>query len=303
MLFPAVSRARTDAADSTGVLSGCGLCGCATTTWSATRRRDAGVSGPRLRRLIFLKRPIRGDTVWIPVAGYRDENEFLSSSVEKMLAGYPVDGIPESKLGKLHATPIFTDALTPAFGETWTTSAVYGVGGISGGPLFARHSNGTFYLAAIYLGGAGQAVVRAIDSDVVDLSCGPRLSGNGGENNTGGGITHTSVAGNISATDPGALRVVIEPASATTKGAGWQLVPESTWRQGGSLKSGLTSKYNLLFKPVDGFQAPKMQMMENGWGQFTTAHLPRSLNDSASLWRQMFKTHFGQRCRSHCRPR
>ena len=38
----------------------------------------------------------------------------------------------------------------------------------------------------------------------------------------------------------------------------------------GSLKSGLsTGKYNLLFKPVDGFQAPKMQVVEVTGGQFT----------------------------------
>jgi hypothetical protein len=168
---------------------------------------------------ISRKRPGRGGVGGFLASEAKDENEFLSSSVEKMLAGYPVDGIPEGDLGKVHATPVFTDALIPAFGETWTTSAVYGVGGISGGPLFARHSNGAFYPAAIYLGGSGQAVVRAIDSDVVDLFLRAEASGNGGENNTGGGITHTSVAGNISATDPGALRVVIEPASATCNGS------------------------------------------------------------------------------------
>ena len=40
-----------------------------------------------------------------------------------MLAGYPVDGISDSKLGKLR-DPDFTDALTPAFGETWITSGL-----------------------------------------------------------------------------------------------------------------------------------------------------------------------------------
>ena len=100
--------------------------------------------------------------------------------------------------------------MTPAFGETLDYLGSLWRWGNLGGPLFARHSNGTFYPAAIYLGGAGLAVVRAIDSDVVDLFLRAEASGNGGENNTGGGITHTSVAGNISATDPGALRVVIE---------------------------------------------------------------------------------------------
>ena len=240
--------------------------------------------------LYFQEEAGRGGVGGFLASEAMDENEFLSSSAEKMLAGYPVDGIPESDLGKVHATPVFTDALIPAFGETWTTSAVYGVGGISGGPLFARHSNGALYPAAIYLGGAGQAVVRAIDSDVVDLFLRAEVSGNGGENNTGGGITHTSVAGNISATDPGALRVVIEPASATAMGAGWQLVPESTWRQGGTLKSGLSAgTYNLVFNPIDGFQAPEMQAVEVTGGQLTTVIFTYEEGQMASpleTWRQ-----------------
>ena len=243
--------------------------------------------------LYFQEEAGRGGVGGFLASEAMDENEFLSSSAEKMLAGYPVDGIPESDLGKVHATPIFTDALIPAFGETWTTSAVYGVGGISGGPLFARHSNGAFYPAAIYLGGAGQAVVRAIDSDVVNLFLRAEASGNGGENNTGGGITHTSVAGNISATDPGALRVVIEPASATALGAGWQLVPESTWRQGGALKSGLSAgTYNLVFNPIDGFEAPEMQAVEVTGGQLTTVTFTyeggggEHLNSPLETWRQ-----------------
>ena len=240
--------------------------------------------------LYFQEEAGRGGVGGFLATEAKDENEFLSSSVEKMLAGYPVDGIPDGDLGKVHATPVFTDALIPAFGETWTTSAVYGVGGISGGPLFARHSNGAFYPAAIYLGGSGQAVVRAIDSEVVDLFLRAEASGNGGENNTGGGITHTSVAGYINATDPGALRVVIQPASATEMGAGWQLVPESTWRQGSSLKSGLSAgKYNLVFNPVDGFQAPEMQVVEVTGGQFTTVtftYEEDQLGSSLETWRQ-----------------
>ena len=240
--------------------------------------------------LYFQEEAGRGGVGGFLASEAMDENEFLSSSVEKMLAGYPVDGILESDLGKAHATPVFNDALIPAFGETWTTSSIYGVGGISGGPLFARHSNGAFYPAAIYLGGAGQAVVRAIDSDVVDLFLRAEASGNGGENNTGGGITHTSVAGNLSTTDPGALRVVIEPASATAMGAGWQLVPESTWRQGGALKSGLSAgTYNLVFNPIDGFQAPEMQSAEVTGGQLTTVTFTYEEDQLASpleTWRQ-----------------
>ena len=125
--------------------------------------------------LYFQEEAGRGGVSGFLASEARDENEFLSSSVEKMLAGYPVDGVPESKLGKLHATPIFTDALTPAFHGLKTTSAVYGVGGISGGPLFARRSNGTFILPRSI------SVVQAKPSSGRStamwwtFSCGPRL--------------------------------------------------------------------------------------------------------------------------------
>ena len=116
------------------------------------------------------------------------------------------------KRGKLHATPEFTAVLTPAYGETWVTTAVHGLGGCSGGPLCVRHGTGVYYPAAIYLGGSAQTVVRAIDPEVVELFVRAEVSSNGGGNNTSGGITHTSVSALGSATEPGSITVVIEPA-------------------------------------------------------------------------------------------
>jgi len=240
--------------------------------------------------LYFQEEAGRGGVAGFLASDAGDENEFLTSSADKMLAGYPVDSIPVTDLGKVHATPLFDEPLTPAHGETWTTSDIYGMGGISGGPLFIRQSDGAFYPAAIYLGGDSQAVVRAIDSDVVELFLRAEASGNGGENNTGGGITHTSVAGNLSTTDPGALRVVIEPASANDEGAGWQLVPEATPRPTGASVYGLNpGTYNLVFLTVNGFQAPEMQAVEVTGGQLNTVtftyeedHVPSPLES----WRQ-----------------
>ncbi|MGJ8642408.1 MAG: choice-of-anchor tandem repeat GloVer-containing protein [Luteolibacter sp.] len=224
-----------------------------------------------------------------------DDNEFLISAVEKILAGYPVDGVAAGDVGKLHATAPFTPALTPAFGETWTTTEVRGLGGISGGPLFIRNQGGAYFPAAIYLGGAGQTVVRAIDSSVVDLFFRAEVSGNGGDNNTGGGITHTSVVGNRNASVPGSLKVIIEPAGATSMGAAWQLNPESTQRQGGSQKSGLSpGTYNLTFTPVAGFQAPTTQTVAVTGGQLTTityTYVDEVAATSLESWRQL---HFGE---------
>ena len=240
--------------------------------------------------LYFQEEAGRGGVSGFLASDGMDENEFLSSSADKMLAGYPVDGIPGEDVGKMHATPVFDTPLTPAFGETWTTSDIHGMGGISGGPLFTRHSNGSFYPAAIYLGGAGQTVVRAIDSDVVELFLRAETSGNGGENNTGGGITHTSVAGNLNDSQPGALQVLLDPPAVNGSGAGWQLVPEQRWRPGGSRNFNMSpGTYSLQFRAVEGFEAPAPQAVVVTGGQLTTVtftYREESVASPLETWRQ-----------------
>jgi hypothetical protein len=218
-------------------------------------------------------------------------NEFLLSSVPKRLVGYPVDGIAPAFQGRLHATPPFTDPLTPAFGRTWTTTAVRSSGGNSGGPLCLDHSNGRSYPAAIYLGGTAQTVVRAIDSAVIDLFNRAEVSGNGGQNNTGGGITHTSVSTIGSSSNPGAIKVTLEPAAARTAGAGWRLSPESTYRASGTQRNSLSpGSYSLQLKPVAGFQAPATQSVRVNGGQLANITFTYAAATSPiESWRQ---THF-----------
>jgi len=221
--------------------------------------------------LYFLEEAGRGGFGGFLASESMDENEFLDSTADKMLAGYAIDGIPEADQGKLHATPIFTNALSPAFSNTWTTLAVHGVGGCSGGPLFVRYSNGRFYPAAIYLGGSGQTVVRAIDRDVIELFDRAETSANGGDNNTSGGITHTDVAAFGSTNQPGVLKVIIEPEEARTNGAGWRLLPQMTLRLSGSERAGLTpSTYTLEFTTVEGFPAPQQTNVVVEGGKKTT---------------------------------
>ncbi len=240
--------------------------------------------------LYFQEEAGRGGVAGFLASDAMDENEFLSSSAEKMLAGYPVDGVRSEDVGKIHATPIFNTPLIPAFGETWTSSEIYGLGGISGGPLFTRHSNGSFYPSAIYLGGAGQAVVRAIDSDVVELFLRAETSGNGGENNTGGGITHTSVAGNLNDSQPGAIRILLDPPSVNGAGAGWQLVPESRWRPSGSRNFNMSpGTYRVQFREVDGFERPAEQNITVTGGQLTNitfTYQTESVASPLETWRQ-----------------
>ncbi len=221
--------------------------------------------------LYFLEEAGRGGYGGYLASDSGADNEYLDSSALKILAGYAVDGIPAADNGKLHATAAFDDRLTPIpslEGVTWTTTAVRGFGGCSGGPLFVQQPNGLYFPAAIYLGGSGQTVVRAIDSSVVDLFQRAEVSGNGGDNNTGGGITHSGFKPFGASAQPGALEVTIEPASARNAGAGWRLKPEKTYRSSGNRKSGLSAgNYRLQLSTVSGFLAPTQQTVTVNGGQ------------------------------------
>lgn len=218
--------------------------------------------------LYFLEEAGRGGYGGFLASDAGDENEFLTSSAPKILAGYAVDGVPATDKGKLHATEEFTAVLTPAFGETWISNAVRGFGGCSGGPLFVQQPSGLFFPAAIYLGGNGQTVVRAIDSAVIDLFSRAEVSGNGGDNNTGGGITHSSFTTIGTVSNPGSLRVTIEPVGARNAGAGWRLKPETSYRPSGNQKAGLNpGGYILELSTVAGFDAPASQTVTVVGGQ------------------------------------
>jgi len=182
------------------------------------------------------------------------ENEFLTSSADKLLVGYPMDGIASLNLGRMHATAPMDAAFVRRHLRTYTTTDIGGFGGMSGGPLCIQQNGSLYFPAAIYLGGSGETVVRAIDSEVIDLFERAAVSGNRGENNTEGGITHTEMTGFIDTTKTGGLTVFIEP---DDLGAGWRLRPETTWRPSGRQKRGLTpGSYVLELTTVSGYDPP-----------------------------------------------
>jgi len=220
------------------------------------------------------------------------QNEFLIYSAQKMIIGYPVDGIATTSQGRMHATAPFDVVFTAAFGRTFTTTGIRSSGGNSGGPLCVQFEGGAYYPAAIYLGGNNQTVVRAIDSAVIDLFNRAETSGNGGGNNTGGGITHTSVTAYGSAANPGAIKVLIEFAGAANAGAGWRLSPETSYRQSGAQKSGLNAgNYVLQLATVQGYAAPAAQSLTVTGGTLTTVTYTYALPvvlTAQETWRQTF---------------
>jgi hypothetical protein len=194
------------------------------------------------------------------LAGSQQPNEHLVSASLKTLIGYPSGGVIQSNLGRMHATTPSADAFSRVAGQVHASSAIRGLEGMTGGPLCLRFREGAYYPAAIYLGGGAQSLVRAIDSDIVTMFDRAEVSGTGGKNDTGGGITQSSFSAIGTSADPGAIIVNIEPKAARDAGAGWRLTPETTYRVSGFQKNNLTPRdYFLEFKTVSGFQEPATQ--------------------------------------------
>jgi hypothetical protein len=228
--------------------------------YAAQRAADnsPGVSSPQSRdldlaALYFMEDAGRGGYSGF-LASDTATNEFLTSAAPKVLAGYAVDGVATADQGRLFATPAITAGFAQGYGRTHSSTALRGLGGMSGGPLFVEHQ-GHFYPAAVYLGGTAETLVRAFDSQAINMFDRAALSGGDGENHTGGGVTRSETIVIPSATDRGAVEITIEPAAAAA--GGWRLRPEISYRasgsQLGSLKPGT---YILEFRPVAGYQTP-----------------------------------------------
>ena len=171
----------------------------------------------------------------------------------------------------MHATPPGAVAFSHGgSNHTYVSTAIRGMGGMSGGPLCVRLDGGIYYPAGVYLGGNGQVVVRSFDSQVVTLFGRAEVSGNGGANNTGGGITQSSFASAGASSDPGAVRVTIDPPTAVASGARWGLVSNGVTRssgaQIGSLRAG---SYTLYLSTAPGFDIPVPQPVTVVGGQIT----------------------------------
>jgi choice-of-anchor C domain-containing protein len=197
------------------------------------------------------------------LASSQDPNEHLESAALKTLIGYPSAGVSSSNQGRMHASPTSSAIFSRVSGQVHSSNVIRGLGGMAGGPLCVRFREGVYYPAAIYLGGGAQSLVRAIDSDVVTMFNRAEISGNGGDNDVGGGITQTSFTTAGTTQDPGAVKVTIQPAAARNAGAGWRLKPDTSYRESGSQKSGLTPRdYILQMRTVSGFQVPTEPTIE-----------------------------------------
>ena len=196
-------------------------------------------------------------------------NPWLTGSNLKMLVGYPVDGSYYGQTvqpGTMYATTAQPTALALSSNNVYSASWFLSYPGNSGGPLYVLF-NGYYYPAAVYLGslGSGQntvSVVRAINSEVVNLINLAASEGDSGTNFTGGGVI-TLVAGSLSAGNPAYLQVRLAPPAAVSAGAGWRLHGDSTYGTAANYTRVITTNgATVEFKPVSGWNPPAAQSIQ-----------------------------------------
>jgi hypothetical protein len=229
------------------------------------------------------------------------ENEFLTSSANKILVGYPVDGIPIGSQGRMHATQPMNVTFTKTsydgnsivddpgeFGHLYSTNDITSSGGNSGGPLCVQWDDGdeltplTYYPAAIYLGGSNQTIVRSIDSHLVELFKRAEDAANDGDNSTGGGIATVNADQSNESIDIGYLKV-----STNIAGGGWQIMeadPAVYFRESNTTVAvATTQNYTIVFEMIPGFGRPQNASVTLEAG--TIVNVMGNYTQAFSTWR------------------
>jgi hypothetical protein len=201
-------------------------------------------------------------------------NPWLTSTSEKMLVGYPVDGsqfgvnnIINGQMYEIGPQP-YTLGLAPdpvADQQIYTAPWMLSFPGNSGGPFYVQ-LNGYYYPAAVYLGTLFNgtvpyaSAVRAIDSNVVSLITLAAALGDTGTNNSGGGVITIIPSLSASVSHPGYLILQLGPPSAVQAGAAWKLTNQSAnfYSAANPSLQEVTSTNALVvqFKPIPGWILP-----------------------------------------------
>lgn len=208
-------------------------------------------------------------------------NVWLTSTSLKMLVGYPVDGSQfgtNVNAGQMYQTDpqpypltISADAVSGQQ-EVYQAPWFFSYPGNSGGPLYVQ-LNGYYYPAGVYLGTlySGStptaSLIRAIDSQVVNLITNAQTLGDSGTNGSGGGVTILNSG--LGLGTAGYLQWQLGPPSAVTAGAAWQLAGDTSYSTATNYTEMVTTS-NLVtvqFKPVSGWHTPTNQTVKVLLGQ------------------------------------
>ena len=206
-------------------------------------------------------------------------NTWLSGTALKMLVGYPVDGSLfgdaniTTNAGRMYQTEpqsyplsLAADAVPGQQQQVYEASWFLSYPGNSGGPLYAQ-LNGYYYPAAVYLGtrfSGSQPVsslVRAIDTDVVNLITLAAAQGDSGTNYTGGGVITIIPSQNINAENPGSVQFQLAPPAAVRAGAEWRRLGDTAFSSAPNYTRPVfsTNSFAVEFKSIPGWNSPSNQ--------------------------------------------
>jgi hypothetical protein len=265
--------------------------------YASQRTNDliSGLSGPdqstpQSRNLdvaaIYFSAPMAGGGYGGYLPSDQSPNPWLTGNGQKMLVGYPVDGsmfgdasiIPGviyQTQPQPYALSLATDPVAnqQVYLATWFLSYP----GNSGGPVYVQF-NGNYYPAGIYLGTLFNgsvpyaSLVRAIDSAVVNLITNAAALGDGGTNNTGGGVITIIPNQAVSALNPGYLQFQLTPTPAIVAGAAWKLQGDTVYSSATNYTRAVltTNAFAVQFKPVAGWLTPTNQAVTVLPNQVTT---------------------------------
>ena len=191
-------------------------------------------------------------------------NQWLLDNAPMVLTGYPVQGVPDENVGKMHSTQPQPISFHLSFGNVFESTQLRSFQGNCGGPVCVKHTNGFFYPAGIYLGQSetGSAVVRSIDPWVVDLISRAAYAVET-STNYGTGSSVRIWPGPISPNCISNITISIEPASARELGAAWRLTTNPNFSD--ALKAWSTNSaavqldlgpFSIEFQGVEGFFSP-----------------------------------------------
>jgi hypothetical protein len=237
-------------------------------SYSAARTNDnsPGVSSPASQNLdvaalYFLEDAGRGG-----YGGYLVSEpgvaEWLQVPGAKTLIGYPVEGVNETTRGQMYFTPALSSIhFSLVTNRVFKTTDLFGYPGMSGGPLCVQYTNNAYFPAAVYLGGSGQGIVRAIDGAVADLINKADSTANTGNDFVGGGVI-LLISGGGSLFAMGNFQITINPPQAVAAGAGWRVTQltnkPTTYYSDSSATYSLPAApdYTLTFHAAHGYLTP-----------------------------------------------
>jgi hypothetical protein len=182
-----------------------------------------------------------------------------------------VEGVPIANRGKLHATPIQSARFQNVSNQVFSTADLKVYPGSIGSALCVEVYHGTFYPAAVCVGGINSASVRILDPDIVDLINQAEYNSKQCEHHTGGGPDLCSPDRTYSPLIYGFADVIVELDDLGTAGAAYRFLEDTNFtfylETSNRFACLMDKPYTLEFFPVPGYMAPDSRLLQLSAGE------------------------------------